>query len=179
MPSQVPAQLLTMREITGTHWAPGEGPNKTIGSWLRFISSEYPDMASYCHSVIHEEYFEWCGLTVAYCMAKAGVRPVFGSDDTGKFLWSLAWKGWGEVVQTPEPGDVIILGFGGGSHHVTLFESDAGTGNWSCRGGNQANDVNVMQFPRSSVLGVRRPGPAPLILEVSETLTSVVEFAPT
>ena len=178
MTSQVPAQLVTMREITGTHWGPGEGPNPTIGSWLHFISSRYPEMSAYCNSVIHEEYFEWCGLTVAYCMAKAGIRPVFGADDMGKFLWSLAWKTWGEVVQTPRPGDVIVLGFGGGSHHVTLFESDAGTGNWSCRGGNQANDVNVMQFPRSSVLGIRRPGPAPLVVEVSETLTAVVDLVP-
>ena len=63
MPSQVPAQLVTMREITGTHWAPGEGPSKTIGDWLRFISSEYPEMSEYCNSVIHQEYFEWCRKT--------------------------------------------------------------------------------------------------------------------
>ena len=174
MPGHTPAQLVTMREITGTHWAPGEGPNPTIGQWLQLISSTYSDMSAYCDSVMHAEYFEWCGLTVAYCMAKAGFRPVFGPEDTDRFLWSLAWKNWGEAVQTPEPGDIIVLGFGGGSHHVTMFESDAGTGNWSCRGVNQANTVNVMQFPKSLVLGVRRPIAAALDVEISEAVISVV-----
>ncbi len=178
MSSHTPEQLVVMRELTGTHWAPGEGPNQTIGDWLHFISATYSEMSDYCASVIHQDYFEWCGLTVAYCMAKAGIEPVFGAVDLDRFLWALAWKAWGEVVQTPQAGDIVVLGFGGGSHHVTMFESDLGTGYWSCRGGNQANTVNVMQFPKSSVLGVRRPIAASLDVEISETVLSIVDVTP-
>ncbi|HEV7984287.1 MAG TPA: hypothetical protein VGP86_15445, partial [Xanthobacteraceae bacterium] len=87
MADTTPPWLATMRSIDGTHWAPGDGPNSTILDWLRFISSAYPNMAEYCASVMHDDYFSWCGLTVGYCMTKAGVAPVFGSSDTSRFLW--------------------------------------------------------------------------------------------
>lgn len=84
-----------MEDITGTRWDPGDGPNRTIKPWLDFISSEYPEMKAYCSSASHLEYFEWCGLTVAYCMAKAAIKPVFGRRDIDQFLWANAWKKMG------------------------------------------------------------------------------------
>jgi uncharacterized protein (TIGR02594 family) len=150
-------QLGVMQGITGTHWGPSEGPNKTIGAWLQAISSQYQDMYGYCGSVIHLDYFEWCGLTVAYCMTKSGIRPVFGQKDTDKFLYALAWLEWGDTIQTPSPGDVVVFDFGGGDHHVTLFAGDAGNGYWSCLGGNQSHEVRATNYPRSCVLGIRRP----------------------
>ena len=148
-----------MRDITGTHWGPGEGQSAAIGGWLKFISSTYSDMSKYCDSVLQmQKYFEWCGLTVGYCLAKAGVRPVFASIDNekGDFLWALAWLDWGEAVQTPEPGDVVVFDWGHGAQHVTLFDSDAGGGYWFCRGGNQSREVKVSKFPTSNVKGIRR-----------------------
>jgi N-acetylmuramidase/Putative peptidoglycan binding domain len=156
MADNIPTQLNVMRDITGTHWGPGEGPSPTIGKWLTFISSKYSDMSRYCGSVIHEDYFEWCGLTVGYCMAMAGVRPAFGAKETDDFLWALAWLEWGDTVQTPQPGDVIVFEFAPGQQHVTLFESDAGGGFWTCRGGNQSREVKTSNFPRSCLKGIRR-----------------------
>jgi uncharacterized protein (TIGR02594 family) len=145
-----------MRGLDGTHWAPGEGPNATIQSWLTYIASAYSNMAKYCKSVMNDEYFEWCGLTVGYCMAKAGIAPVFGSVDTSEFLYAMAWLNWGIGQSTPQPGDVIVFGWAGGGHHVTLFEKDNGNGTWACHGGNQGHLVTVSNFPKSSVMGVRR-----------------------
>jgi len=152
----VAPQLLAMREVIGTSWEPGDGPSATIGKWLDFVGGAYPDMAAYCRSVLHMEYFQWCGMSVGYCMAKAGIRPVFGDKDTDRFLWALAWLEWGQAVQTPTPGDVVVFDFGGGDQHVTLFDSDAGGGYWNCLGGNQSHMVRMTKFSKSSVKGIRR-----------------------
>ena len=158
MPDPGPIWLQTMRSLDGTHWAQGDGPNEKIQSWLRFIGATYPDMAGYCNSVINEDYFSWCGLAAGYCMAKAGIRPVFGdSGDTSRFLYAAAWLGWGNPVTTPpQPGDVVVFDFGSGDHHVTFFEKDNGDGTWSCHGGNQSHEVNATNFRKSRVMGVRR-----------------------
>jgi len=154
----VPSYLTVMRGLDGTRWKPGDGSNSTIQSWLSFISSAYPNMAAYCASVMHLDYFEWCGLTVAYCLAKSGIAPVFGTVDTAQFLWAAAWLNWGTApVGTPQPGDIIVFEWPHGGHHVTLFEKDNGDGNWACHGGNQSHLVNIENFPRSAVIGVRRP----------------------
>jgi uncharacterized protein (TIGR02594 family) len=169
MADTTPPWLATMRSIDGTHWAPGDGPNSTILDWLRFISSAYPNMAEYCASVMHDDYFSWCGLTVGYCMTKAGVAPVFGSSDTSRFLWAAAWLGWGTPVATPQSGDVLVFDFGGGDHHVTLFESDNGNGTWSCRGGNQAHRAMVTNFPKSKLMGIRRANAASAVVQPTPT----------
>lgn len=157
MQTNTPPQLAAMQAITGTSWAPGDGANSDIAAWLKFIAMDYPITSSYCRSVIHEDYFEWCGLTVGYCIAKSGIQPVFGAQDTDRFLWALAWQEWGDMVQTPLPGDVVVFDFGGGHHHVTLFESDNGNGYWACRGGNQSNQVKASNFPKSRVHSIQRP----------------------
>jgi uncharacterized protein (TIGR02594 family) len=157
MPDSGPKWLAFMRELDKTKWAPGDGPNPTIQSWLRFVATSYPNMAAYCNSVINEDYFSWCGLTVGYCMAKAGIAPVFGDIDTSRFLFATAWLAWGNPVTTPQLGDVLVFDFGGGDHHVTLFEKDNGDGTWSCHGGNQSHQVNVTNFPKSRLMGIRRP----------------------
>jgi uncharacterized protein (TIGR02594 family) len=163
MADPVPAWLATMRELDGTKWAPGDGQNPTILEWLRVISSDYPSMASYCASVMSDEYFSWCGLTAGLCMAKAGIAPVFGASDTSRFLFAAAWMGWGTPVTAPQPGDVVVFDFGGGDHHVTFFEKDNGNGTWSCHGGNQSHAVMLTNFPKSKMMGVRRPTTKPVI----------------
>jgi uncharacterized protein (TIGR02594 family) len=160
MPDSVPSWLATMREIDGTKWAPGDGPDSTIQSWLRFVGAAYPQMAPYCNSVMSEDYFSWCGLTVGFCMAKAGIAPVFGATDTSRFLYATAWLGWGSAVTVPQPGDVLVFNFGGGDHHVTLFEKDNGNGTWSCHGGNQSHQVTLTNFAKSNLMGIRRPNVA-------------------
>jgi uncharacterized protein (TIGR02594 family) len=151
-----------MGSLDGTKWAPGDGKSSTIDSWLDAISQAYPGMKSYCDAEKSLDYFSWCGLTVGYCMAKAGIAPVFGSGDTSRFLYAAAWMGWGTPVSNPQPGDVVIFDFGNNDHHVTLFVKDNGNGTWSCHGGNQGHQVTVANFYKSNVMGVRRPVPTPL-----------------
>jgi uncharacterized protein (TIGR02594 family) len=150
-----------MGTLDGTAWAPSDGkPNEKIQGWLRDIAKAYPNMAPYCNAVVNEDYFSWCGLTVAYCMTQAGIAPVFSATDNDltRFLYAASWLGWGTPITTPpQPGDVLVFDFGGGDHHVTLFEKDNGDGSYSCHGGNQSHKVGVTNFPKKCLMGVRRP----------------------
>jgi uncharacterized protein (TIGR02594 family) len=173
MTDSVPAWLDTMRGLDGTKYAPGDDKNPTIIEWLRFIGEAHPNMAAYCASAMSEGYFSWCGLAVGYCMTKAGFAPVFGTTDTGRFLFATAWLGWGTPVTSPDLGDVIVFDFGGGDHHVTFFEKDNGNGTWACHGGNQSHAVMLTNFPKSRVMGIRRPTTEPAVVSQAP----VVAFA--
>ena len=148
--------LQVMQSLDNIAWSPSDGANARIQTWLNAIAATYPEMESYCHAA-GPGYFSWCGLAVAHCMAAAGIRPVFGPSDTDKFLWALAWLEFGDKVTSPQPGDVLVFNFGGGDHHVTLFESQAGNGRWNCHGGNQSHKVRLSNFAASQCMGIRRP----------------------
>jgi len=165
-----------MQSLDGTKWAPHQGTNPIIQSWIKFIGTTFPAMQPYCNSVVNQEYFSWCGLTVGFCMAKAGLAPVFGATDVTKFLFAEAWLNWGTPVTSPQPGDVLIFDFGGGDHHVTLFEQDNGDGTWSCHGGNQSHQVMSQDYQKSRVMdmGIRQPnwaGPAVASAATGSTAT--------
>lgn len=148
--TDAPRHLEVMRSITGTVEAPGDADNPVILSWTRAIADRFPEMASYCALYKHDA-IAWCGLTVAYCMAMAGVRPVFGPTDTDRFLWAQAWKQFGTAVTAPQLGDVVVF-----PGHVSLFESIDGD-YIVCRGGNQSDQVKVSRYARSNVDAIRRP----------------------
>jgi uncharacterized protein (TIGR02594 family) len=155
-PDGVPPWLLTMQGITGTHEVSGSGDNPVILSWATAIGKKFPDMAAYCARYNHDSIL-WCGLTVAYCMAMAGIRPQFGPTDTDKFLWADSWRQFGTAVDTPQPGDVLVFQWSNGGHHVTLYDHETDGDQYACRGGNQANMVNVTMFPMSACTAIRRP----------------------
>ena len=153
MPDAVPPWLATMQEITGTLEFPGGADNPVILAWRDEIARRFPEMGTYCAQYTHDE-IPWCGLTVGYCMAHNGIRPVFGPTDTDKFLWAQAWKQFGLPADRPLPGDVLVF-----AGHVTLYDGEEG-GSYLGRGGNQSDSVKVSHYPKSSCQAIRRP-PAP------------------
>ena len=88
--SEAPDWLLTMRSISGLAEQPGVADEPRILAMADEIARIFPDMKSYCDQY-NSDSIPWCGLTVAYCMAKAGIRPPFGDTDTDKFLWARSW----------------------------------------------------------------------------------------
>ena len=81
-------------------------------------------------------------------MARADIRPPFGTPDTDKFLWARAWAddaGFKMIID-PVPGCVVVMTRQGGGH-VTFYEGTVGL-NYRCRGGNQSDAVNVQSYPR-------------------------------
>jgi uncharacterized protein (TIGR02594 family) len=153
-----PTPLETMQSIKDTRWGPSDGESSTINGWLNFVGTSFPEMAEYCNGETGIGYFSWCGCTVGYCIAKAGIRPIYTKgDDTKSFLWARAWLDWSTPVTDPQPGDVLVFDFGHGDHHVTLFDHDNGNGYWGCFGGNQSHQVMISNFRRSQCIGIRRP----------------------
>jgi len=167
MPDAVPPWLATMQAITGTLEFPGAADNPIILAWRDEIARQFPEMASYCTNYQHDE-TPWCGLTVAYCMAHNGVRPVFGPDDTDKFLWAQAWKQFGTPVDRPQPGDVLVF-----ARHVTLYDGEDGD-SYLGRGGNQSDSVKVSRYSKSGCEAIRRP---PGASAVSRPATGPVAIA--
>lgn len=152
----VPPWLEAMKDITGTHEVDGDGDNPTILGWAAYIGKKYPDMAEYCAGYKHDA-VPWCGLTVAYCMAAAGIRPQFGATDTDRFLWANSWTQFGVAIETPQPGDVLVFKWANGGHHVTLYDHETDGDKYACRGGNQGDEVNVTLFPMAACIAIRRP----------------------
>ena len=104
MQSNIPPQLAAMQAITGTGSAHGRRCEPGYCGVARsFITTGYPATSGYCRSVIHEDYFEWCGLAVGYCIAEIRIQPVFGATDTDRFLWALAWEEVGNMVENAVP----------------------------------------------------------------------------
>jgi uncharacterized protein (TIGR02594 family) len=160
---ETPEWLAVMRAMTGIVETPGAADNPKIMAMAAEIARTYPEMADYCAQYNHDS-VPWCGLTVAYCMTMAGIRPVFGPTDTDKFLWAQAWAsdpGYARLA-SPRPGCIVVMTRSGGGH-VTLYESTSGS-NYVCRGGNQSDAINTQSFPISSVIALVWPsaaGPVP------------------
>jgi uncharacterized protein (TIGR02594 family) len=149
----VPLHLQIMRDITGTAEVAGSGDNPVIMEWPKVIAKQFPEMKAYCELYTGDD-IAWCGLTVGYVMAAAGVRPIFGPTDTDKFLWAEAWEQFGIAVNTPVLGDVIVL-----DRHVTMFDGFDGNDYVKGRGGNQSDQVKVSSYAKSAVRSYRRPPP--------------------
>jgi hypothetical protein len=153
MAATVPPWLATMRQITGTR---ALGDNPVILGWASKIGELFPDTKSYCDQYKHDT-IAWCGLTVGYCMATSGIKPVFGADPDSRFFWALAWRQFGtDGGDTPQPGDVLVFEWADGGHHVTLYEQTQGNV-YVCRGGNQSHQVMLSNFPKSRCVAIRRP----------------------
>jgi len=163
MAADTPEWLLVMRAMNGLTETSGSGDNPKILAMRDEIAKRYPDMASYCALYTHDA-IAWCGLSVAYAMSMAAVRPVFGETDTDRWLWARAWddETWGYKISVPRPGCVVVMEREGGGH-VTLYERTEGS-NYLCRGGNQSDAVNVSSYPISRVVALMWPrtdGPPP------------------
>lgn len=156
VPSVGAPWLDVMKEITGTKEVPGSGDNQEILGWASYIAGKFPDMADYCALYKHDE-TAWCGLTVAYCMARCDIRPIFGATDTDKFLWANAWRQFGVAVDSPMPGDVLTFRWSNGSNHVALYDHETPGDQYAARGGNQSDAVNVTMFPMNACTSIRRP----------------------
>jgi uncharacterized protein (TIGR02594 family) len=154
----VPKWLEVMRSISGTQEYSGAANNPKIMDWVKTIAKAYPEMQSYCDGYTGDD-IAWCGLTVAYCMTMAGIRPVFGPTDTDRWMWAQAWAGDEKnfkPVGHPTPGTIVVMTRSGGGH-VTLYEETDSNGNYRCRGGNQSDAVNVSSYDPETVIDLVWP----------------------
>jgi len=149
--ADIPKWLEVMRSISGTKEYSGAANNPKIMGWVDAIAKAYPEMQTYCDGYTGDD-IAWCGLTVAYCMTEAGIRPVFGPTDTDRWMWAQAWADDQNFKPTGRltPGTIVVMTRSGGGH-VTLFEEWDGD-MLRCRGGNQSDAVNVSSYDPETVI---------------------------
>jgi len=154
MPDTVPPWLMVMRAITGMTEAPGSANNPHILHMADAIGREWPAQANYAAQYTSDD-IAWCGLTVAYCVSTAGYEPQYGATDTERWMWAQSWDEWGEELEEPKQGCIVVQVRDGGGH-VTLFEHWDG-GMLVCRGGNQSDMVKLSSYDPGVVLSYRWP----------------------
>lgn len=121
-----------------------------------FKGSENPVILEYFDAVGHgwvkDDETPWCSAFVGACMEEVGIQG------TGS-LAARSWLKWGKKVTKPQYGDVVVFWRGSKNSwqgHVAFFiKEDAKYVH--VLGGNQRNTVNVTRYPKSRLLGYRRP----------------------
>lgn len=92
----------------------------------------------------------WCGGAVAAWMQASAV------DIPKHWYRARAWATWGQPLDRPVHGCVVVFERQGGGH-VGLVVGENAAGQLLVLGGNQGDAVNVRAFPRARVLAYRWP----------------------
>lgn len=110
----------------------------------------------------------WCAAFVGAILERSGIKST-------RKLNARSYLDWGEPVglNDARPGDVAVFWRDTPTSwmgHVSFFVRDNGV-TLDVLGGNQADQVNVSKYPKSQLLGIRRPRnvtapPAPPAVEV-------------
>lgn len=156
------------RSLLGTKELKGSADNPKIMEMYRAVGH---------HWVEHDE-VAWCAAFAGHCLEKAGVLST-------RKLNARSYLTWGEKVAGPEQakeGDIAIFSRGSGTAqgHVAFFLKDAGS-RIEVLGGNQSDAVTVARYPKSRLLGIRRPlrafpPPRPEIRVVQQQLKELGYF---
>ncbi|MFN4141194.1 TIGR02594 family protein [Aestuariivirga sp.] len=132
------------RSYLGTKELKGSADNPRIMEMYRTIGHEW---------VEHDE-VAWCAAFVGHCLEKAGLPST-------RKLNARSYLTWGEKVAGPEQakeGDVVVFTRGSSTAqgHVAFFLKATGS-QIEVLGGNQSDGVTIARYPRSRLLGIRRP----------------------
>lgn len=98
---------------------------------------------------IKSDEIPWCSGAACAWMERAGIRSP--RTDGAK-----NWLNWGEVIDKPAYGCVVVFTRTGGGH-VGFVVGEDKNGNLLVVGGNQGDSVNVKSFLKSRVSGYRYP----------------------
>lgn len=104
----------------------------------------------------------WCGSFVAHVMKTAGI-----AYDKKSAASARSWLGFGEELDEPISGCLVIFRRGSGGHVGFLVKDDGER--LHILGGNQGNRVKVSSYKKADALGYRwpteypLPGPKPML----------------
>ena len=103
---------------------------------------------------IRDDETPWCAAFVGACLERVGIQST-------RFEGARSYASWGEKLEKPVAGCVVVFSRDGGGHVGFVVGQDK-AGNLLVLGGNQADAVNVKAFPLSRVTGYRWPQGEPL-----------------
>ncbi len=159
-----PDYLTLARADLGTKEVAGKGSNPKVLAY-------YADAG---HPEIRDDSVAWCAAYVGACLKRAGY-PNTGS------LAARSYLTYGTALKKPEPGCIVVMSRGDPSSwegHVGFYVGETAT-HVKVLGGNQSDAVNIQSFPKTRVLGYRRPPKAGSVVKTitveKKTATEVVK----
>lgn len=136
----LPLMIRHALAVFGTVEAPGTADNPVILDWAREAGVA---------NVYSSDAIPWCGLFMAVIAKRAGKRV------PDKPLWALNWSRFGQAVEEPALGDVLVFRRNGGGH-VGLYIGDDRRA-YHVLGGNQSDRVCFARIAKARLHAVRRP----------------------
>ena len=88
----------------------------------------------------------WCAAFVNWCIEQSGIEGMNSA-------WARHWLNWGEKIDKPVRGCVVILKREAAGH-VGFFMKETST-TIHILGGNQDDEVNIKSYPKKFLLGYR------------------------
>ncbi|MIA70919.1 TIGR02594 family protein [Escherichia coli] len=119
---------------------------------------------------IKDDETPWCAAFVGAMLERVGIRST-------RFESAKSYLDWGEKLDTPAYGCIVVFTRVGGGH-VGFVVGRRANGDLLVLGGNQGDAVNIRAFPTSRVSGYRWPAGEPhntALLPVGDAATSTNE----
>lgn len=104
------------------------------------------------HEWVKEDETAWCAAFLGFCLEEAGLPST-------RKLNARSYLTYGQPTTKPEVGDIVVLWRNdrkGWQGHVGFYINEDENG-IRILGGNQANQVNIQEYPRYRLLQYRRP----------------------
>lgn len=119
----------------------GPWDNQRVVQYLR--STSFP-----IDSYTDQDSIHWCAGFVNWCIEAAG----FAGADSAR---ALDWAHWGQALESPRPGCVVVFRRAGGGHVAFYMGEDSG--NILVLGGNQGipGEVNISTYDKNRVVAFR------------------------
>lgn len=119
----------------------GEENNPLIIEWAK-------EIGGWIGGWYKEDSVPWCGLFTGVCALRADF------SFSQKMLSAKAWAEWGNPVDRPMLGDVLVFTRRGGGH-VGLYVGEDKT-TYHVLGGNQSDAVNITRLSKARLMTARR-----------------------
>jgi uncharacterized protein (TIGR02594 family) len=96
---------------------------------------------------------DWASAFVEWSLNQSKIKGPKNDDP-------FAWLSWGQDLQKPIIGCIVVLSFSG-LHHVGFYFGDDGDF-IKVLGGNESDAVRIFRYPKSAVFGYRWPSAVPI-----------------
>ncbi len=139
--AQLPRVFIEALKEYGVIEGAGQLNNQKIIDWAK-------EIGGWVFEYYKADSIPWCGLFVGVCAKRAGYPHGQG------LLSAKDWLKWGERVDSPALGDVLIFTRAGGGH-VGFYAGEDSTA-YHVYGGNQSDKVGFTRIDKKRLAGIRR-----------------------
>jgi uncharacterized protein (TIGR02594 family) len=137
--ADAPAWLKVAYKELGQAEIAGVQENARISEYFATVAA--PD-------TVRDDGDDWASAFVEWSLQHAGLAGP-------KSMRALAWLGWGQPADQPQPGTIVVLDFAG-HDHVGFYFGDEGEF-VKVLGGDQNDSVSIYLYPKGAILGYRKP----------------------